>query len=86
MDLGREGRCARVLASTRGLGREIAEARAAEGAAVVVTGRTDAEGAARAIAATSGGQVHGVRADLHQKASSRRRRLNPFHLKAVPHE
>jgi NAD(P)-dependent dehydrogenase (short-subunit alcohol dehydrogenase family) len=68
-----------------GWGREIAEALAAEDAAVVLTGRTDAEGAARAIAA-SGGQVHGIRADLHQKASSRRRRLNPFHLKAVPHE
>jgi 3-oxoacyl-[acyl-carrier protein] reductase len=69
MNLGLEGRRALVLASTRGLGRGIAEALAAEGAAVVVTGRTDAESTARAIAATSGGQVHGVRADLHQKAS-----------------
>ena len=69
MDLGLDGRRALVLASTRGLGRGIAEALASEKAAVVVTGRTDAEGAARAIAASTGAQVHGVRADLHQKAS-----------------
>src|SRR5918999_241867 len=56
MDLGLEGRRALVFASTRGLGRGIAEALAAEGAA-------------RAIAAASGGRVDGVRADLHQKAS-----------------
>ena len=69
MDLGLEGRRALVLASTRGLGRGIAEALAAEGAEVAVTGRSGAEGAARAIAAGTGARVHGVDADLHQKAS-----------------
>jgi 3-oxoacyl-[acyl-carrier protein] reductase len=69
MDLGLEGRRALVLASTRGLGRGIAEALAAEGAAVVVSGRSDPEGAARAMAAATGGRVHGVRADLHHKTS-----------------
>src|SRR3546814_8227888 len=41
MDLGLTGRRALVLASTRGLGRAIATALAAEGAAVSICGRSD---------------------------------------------
>ncbi|HEY9330582.1 MAG TPA: SDR family oxidoreductase [Streptomyces sp.] len=61
MDLGLRGRTAVVAASTGGLGRAVAEALAAEGAAVVVAGRRG--DLAREIAAGLPEAV-GVRADL----------------------
>jgi 3-oxoacyl-[acyl-carrier protein] reductase len=68
MDLGLSGRKALVFASTRGLGRGIAEALAREGAAVVVTGRSDPEDLAETMAKATGATVHGVRADLAEQA------------------
>lgn len=61
MDLGLRERRALVLAGTRGLGRAIAEALAAEGCQVTVCGRS---GAAEAAAAMGSG-VSGVDCDLH---------------------
>lgn len=43
MDLGLKGRTAIVCASSRGLGRACAEALAAEGAAIVLNGRTESD-------------------------------------------
>ncbi|WEX79087.1 SDR family oxidoreductase [Sinorhizobium numidicum] len=56
MDLGIEGRRALVLGGSKGLGRGIAEALAAEGAIVALTGRDEqtAAKAAAGIASTSG--------------------------------
>ena len=56
------GRVAAVTGSTRGIGRAIAAAFAAEGAHVVVNSRTEA--AARAAAAELGGSAIGVGADV----------------------
>ncbi|MFJ4963791.1 SDR family oxidoreductase [Streptomyces sp. NPDC088729] len=61
MDLGITGRTALVAASTSGLGRAVAEALAAEGARVVVTGRRGE--VAREIAARLPEAI-GVEADL----------------------
>ena len=67
MDLGLNGKNAVVTGSTAGIGLAIAEALAAEGAAVVVNGRTEARVAA-AIESIgkrrSGAKVRGVAADL----------------------
>lgn len=69
MDLGLDGRRALVLASTRGLGRAIAAALAAEGATVTICGRTGAGQAAATIAEETGATVHGHDCDLHGRAS-----------------
>ncbi len=66
MDLGLEGKAALVCGSSQGLGRAIAEALAAEGADVVVNGRS-AEKLARVrveIQGATGAQVAAVPADL----------------------
>jgi 3-oxoacyl-[acyl-carrier protein] reductase len=68
MDLGLGDKTAVVFAGTRGLGRGIATALAAEGAVVMVAGRTHAEAAAAEIAAESGGTVHGLSVDLYERA------------------
>jgi 3-oxoacyl-[acyl-carrier protein] reductase len=68
MDLGLRGRRALVLASTRGLGRGIAEALAGEGADVTICGRSGAEEAAHAIAVATGAKVRGADADLHDRS------------------
>jgi len=69
MDLGLQGRRALVLASTRGLGRGIAEALAGEGAQVAVTGRKNAAEAAKAISAASGSPARGLDCDLHDRGA-----------------
>ena len=65
MDLGLSARRALVLGATRGLGRGIAAALAAEGASVILTGRAlpAAETAAAEIQAATGGAVHGLAFD-----------------------
>src|SRR3546814_13078486 len=69
MDLGLTGRRALVLASTRGLGRAIATALAAEGATVSICGRRDAERAAAEIARETGATVRGFTLDLHERST-----------------
>jgi 3-oxoacyl-[acyl-carrier protein] reductase len=66
MDLGLSGRVVFVAAASKGLGRAIAEEFAAEGAKVVMCSRNEASisGAAREIAAKTGGETLGVAADL----------------------
>ncbi|MBJ3778530.1 SDR family oxidoreductase [Acuticoccus mangrovi] len=66
MNLGLDGRCALVLAATRGLGRAAARALAAEGARVAITGSdlSRAEAAAAEIAAETGATVVGVAGDM----------------------
>jgi 3-oxoacyl-[acyl-carrier protein] reductase len=68
MDLGLTGRRALVLASTRGLGRAIATALAAEGATVSICGRSDAERAAAELARETGATVQGFTLDLHERS------------------
>src|SRR3546814_953660 len=68
MDLGLTGRRALVLASTRGLGRAIATALAAEGATVSICGRRDAERAAAEIARETGATVRGFTLDLPESS------------------
>jgi 3-oxoacyl-[acyl-carrier protein] reductase len=66
MDLGLAGRVALVAASSKGLGRAVAEELAAEGAHVVVSARGEAalEETARAVEALGPGEVLAVRSDL----------------------
>ena len=66
MDLGLRGRRALVMASSRGLGLGIAEALAAEGADVLLTGRTEERlrAGAEAIAGRGAGGASHVVADL----------------------
>jgi 3-oxoacyl-[acyl-carrier protein] reductase len=65
MDLGLANRVAVVAAGSKGLGRAVAEALAAEGASVVICarGRAALEDTCRAINA-GGGKAHGVVADV----------------------
>lgn len=72
MDFGLNGRRALVLASTRGLGRAIANSLAGEGARVMISGRGDVEAAAGEIAAASGGAVSGFACDLHDAEAADR--------------
>ena len=71
MDLGLTGKRALVLASSRGLGLGIAEAIAAEGADVLITGRDGArlEAAVAAINARGAGKARFVVSDLSDKAT-----------------
>lgn len=66
MELGLRGKVALVAAASRGLGRAIAEALAAEGVHLVVCARNEAaiESAAREIARAHGVDVVPVRADV----------------------
>ena len=70
MDLGLTGKRALVLASSRGLGRGIAEALAAEGADVVLTARSEdtLRAVADAINARGQGRAHVIAADLKGEA------------------
>ena len=78
MDLGLKGKRALVLSSSRGLGRGIAEAIAAEGADVMLTARSEdkLKAAADAINARGAGRASYIAADL--KAD-----LEKIHAKAV---
>lgn len=66
MDLGLDGKRALVLSSSRGLGRGIAEALAAEGADVMLTARSEdkLKAAADAINGRGRGRAHAFAADL----------------------
>src|SRR5258707_8510002 len=66
MDLGLNGGSTLVLGGSRGLGRAVAKALAAEGATVTIVGRdgTALRDVAQAIAASSGAQVQAQAADL----------------------
>jgi 3-oxoacyl-[acyl-carrier protein] reductase len=66
MDLGLADKKALVLASSRGLGLGIAEALAAEGATVMLVGRTadKIKANAEAITARGKGKAYGIAADL----------------------
>jgi len=70
MDLGLRGRGALVCGSSQGLGRAIADALAAEGADVVVNGRSadKLDGVRDEIAAATGVKVTAVAADLTDAA------------------
>lgn len=70
MDLGIRGRKAIICASTQGLGRACAVSLAGEGVTVFINGRDAARARAVAaeIAAESGGEVHGVGADITTEA------------------
>ncbi len=67
MDFGLNERCALVTGSTQGLGRGIAEALAAEGAQVIITGRETAR--AQAVARELNGGAVGYGLDLGDTAS-----------------
>ncbi len=71
MDLGLSDKRALVLGGTRGLGRGIAEALAAEGATVALAGRNvgSAKAVAAEIAGRHGGAAHGFGADLADAAA-----------------
>ena len=71
MDLGLKDRRAVVMSSSRGLGLGIAEALAAEGCRVLITGRTEdrLHDAAQAITARGGGRADYVRVDLAEEMS-----------------
>ncbi len=67
MDLQLEGKLALVSGSTAGIGYAIAEALAAEGAHVIVTGRTEkrvSEAVAKIKASGARGKLEGIAADL----------------------
>jgi 3-oxoacyl-[acyl-carrier protein] reductase len=74
VDLGLRGRVALVAASSRGLGRAIAEELAAEGMSVVMCAREEARlrEAAREVAAAAGTLVVPVVADVSKKGEARR--------------
>ena len=64
MDLGLRGRLALVTGSTAGIGYAIAQGLLAEGARVVVNGRTPARVAAAIEGLNASGRVFGVAADM----------------------
>jgi NAD(P)-dependent dehydrogenase (short-subunit alcohol dehydrogenase family) len=64
MDLGIKGRLALITGSTMGIGRAIAATLAAEGARVIVNGRSEQSVRAAASALSKTGEAHGIAADL----------------------
>jgi 3-oxoacyl-[acyl-carrier protein] reductase len=74
MDLGLKGRAAAVAAASRGLGRAVAQALAAEGASVALCGRDGGRigEAAEAIARATGARTVPIVADVGVPADCRR--------------
>ena len=72
MDLGIKGKLALVTGSTMGIGRATAEALAAEGARVIVNGRTEAAVKNTVAALSRHGAAHGIAADLATAAGARK--------------
>jgi 3-oxoacyl-[acyl-carrier protein] reductase len=66
VDLGLGGKVALVAAASRGLGRAIADALAAEGASLVICarGRDELEAAKQSIESATGAKVHAIAADV----------------------
>jgi 3-oxoacyl-[acyl-carrier protein] reductase len=66
VDLGLGGKVALVAAASRGLGRAIADALAAEGASLVICarGRGELEAAKQSIESATGAKVHAIAADV----------------------
>jgi len=66
MDLGLHGKRALVMGASKGLGRSIADALAAEGVALVISGRDQAslDAAAAELRAAGAPAAHGVPADI----------------------
>lgn len=69
MDLQLSGKHALVLGGTKGIGRAAAVALAQEGAVVTIAARHDVAEIAAALAAETGGAVHGVVIDSRDDAS-----------------
>ena len=71
MDLGLRNKRAVISGASRGIGRAIAEALAAEGASVAICGRTaeDVEAAADEISARHGTQAYGKAVDVGDQTS-----------------
>ena len=74
MDMQLKGKLALVSGSTAGIGHAIAAGLAAEGARVIVNGRSQAsvDEAVRRIAPGEGGSVHGFAGDLSQREVAER--------------
>lgn len=72
MNLGIKDRLALVTGSTKGIGRAVAEALAAEGARVVVNGRDEAAVKDAVAALSRRGEAHGIAADLATAAGARK--------------
>lgn len=70
MDLGLKDKVVVITAATGGLGYAIAQEFAAEGARVVIAGRTPAkiEAAVKSLRAATGGDIEGVKADCGKAA------------------
>jgi 3-oxoacyl-[acyl-carrier protein] reductase len=71
MDLGLKGLRALVTGGTRGIGRAVVEALAAEGASVAFCARTPGDATATSMPAENGGTVLGYVADVGDQAALR---------------